>query len=136
MVEGKQDAVRLVLRDQEQAGIDIVSDGEQTRQHFVTTFIEHLEGVDFQRRETIRIRDRYDANVPIVAGQVSRPKPIYVDDARFQRLFRRSSQLGRKGPGTFCRGADLQNRGSYLLWLRHPGKYELEKDARFGMAAV
>ncbi len=83
--EGKRDAVRLVLRDQEQAGIDIVSDGEQTRQHFVTTFIEHLEGVDFQRRETIRIRDRYDASVPVVSRQVSRPHPVYVEDARFLR---------------------------------------------------
>ncbi len=62
LTEGQRDAVRLVLRDQEQAGIDILSDGEQTRQHFVTTFIEHLDGVDFQRREVIRIRDRYDAD--------------------------------------------------------------------------
>jgi 5-methyltetrahydropteroyltriglutamate--homocysteine methyltransferase len=83
--EGKRDAVRLVLRDQEQAGIDIVSDGEQTRQHFVTTFIEHLDGVDFQRRETIRIRDRYDADVPVVTGPVSRPKPVFAEDAHFLR---------------------------------------------------
>ena len=46
--EGKRDAVRLVLRDQERAGIDIMSDGEQTRRHFVTTFIEGLDGVDFE----------------------------------------------------------------------------------------
>ncbi|MGB2740572.1 MAG: methionine synthase, partial [Cognaticolwellia sp.] len=46
LIEGKQDALRLSLQDQQQAGIDIVSDGEQTRQHFVTTFIEHLNGVD------------------------------------------------------------------------------------------
>ncbi len=49
--EGIQDAVRLVLRDQEQAGIDIVTDGEQTRRHFVTTFIEGLDGVDFEHRK-------------------------------------------------------------------------------------
>lgn len=85
LIEGMRDAVRLVLRDQEQAGIDIVSDGEQTRQHFVTTFIEHLDGVDFQRRKTIRIRDRYDADVPVVAGPVSRPNQVYVEDARFLR---------------------------------------------------
>ena len=85
LIEGKQDAVRLALRDQEMAGIDIVSDGEQTRQHFVTTFIEHLEGVDFQRRETVWIRNRYDAQVPVVAGAVGRPQPVYVADARFLR---------------------------------------------------
>ncbi len=85
LVEAKRDAVRLALRDQEQAGIDIVSDGEQTRQHFVTTFIEGLEGVDFQRRETMRIRDRYDASVPVVAGPVRRLRPVFVEDARFLR---------------------------------------------------
>lgn len=85
LIEGKRDAVRLALRDQENAGIDIVGDGEQTRQHFVTTFIEHLDGVDFSRRETMRIRDRYDASVPVVAGPVTRKRPVYVDDARFLR---------------------------------------------------
>ena len=46
LIEGKKDALRISLAEQQQAGIDIVSDGEQTRQHFVTTFIEHLIGVD------------------------------------------------------------------------------------------
>jgi 5-methyltetrahydropteroyltriglutamate--homocysteine methyltransferase len=85
LVEGKQDALRLSLEDQRQTGIDIVSDGEQTRQHFVTTFIEHLNGVDFEKRETVRIRNRYDASVPTVVGAVSRPKPVFVDDAKFLR---------------------------------------------------
>ncbi|KQT51849.1 5-methyltetrahydropteroyltriglutamate--homocysteine methyltransferase [Devosia sp. Leaf420] len=85
LVEGKQDALRLSLADQQQAGIDIVSDGEQTRQHFVTTFIEHLDGVDFEKRETVRIRDRYDASVPTVVGAVSRQKPVFVEDAKFLR---------------------------------------------------
>ncbi len=83
--EGKRDAVRLALRDQETAGIDIVSDGEQTRRHFVTTFIEHLEGVDLRQRKTMRIRDRYDAEVPVVTGPVLRKNPVYVNDARFLR---------------------------------------------------
>ena len=85
LAEGKQDALRLALDDQAQAGIDIVSDGEQTRQHFVTTFVEHLSGVDFEKRETVRIRDRYDASVPTVVGAVSRPKSVFVDDAKFLR---------------------------------------------------
>jgi 5-methyltetrahydropteroyltriglutamate--homocysteine methyltransferase len=83
--EGKRDAVRLVLRDQERAGIDIVSDGEQTRRHFVTTFIEGLDGVDFEHKKTVRIRNRYDADVPVVVGPVARRRPIYVDDAAFLR---------------------------------------------------
>lgn len=85
LTDGKQDALRLCLNDQLQAGIDIVSDGEQTRQHFVTTFIEHLTGVDFEKREIVKIRNRYDASVPTVVGPVSRQKPVFVDDARFLR---------------------------------------------------
>jgi 5-methyltetrahydropteroyltriglutamate--homocysteine methyltransferase len=85
LVAGKQDALRASLAEQQQAGIDIVSDGEQTRQHFVTTFIEHLGGVDFDKRETVRIRNRYDASVPTVVGAVSREKPVFVEDARFLR---------------------------------------------------
>jgi len=81
----KRDAVRLVLFDQEHAGIDIVTDGEQTRRHFVTTFLEGLEGVDFANKKTVRIRNRYDADVPMVVGPVARRHPIYVDDARFLR---------------------------------------------------
>lgn len=85
LLEGKQDALCLALHEQSSAGIDIVSDGEQTRQHFVTTFIEHLSGVDFENRQTVRIRDRYDASVPTVVGTVARRKPVFVDDARFLR---------------------------------------------------
>lgn len=85
LADGKRDALVLALADQEHAGIDIVSDGEQTRQHFVTTFIEHLDGVDFEQRETVKIRDRYDASVPTVVGAVSRSKPVFVEDAAFLR---------------------------------------------------
>ncbi|HKP07387.1 MAG TPA: methionine synthase [Microbacterium sp.] len=85
LIEGKQDALRVAVQEQTRRGIDILSDGEQTRQHFVTTFIEHLSGVDFEQRETVRIRDRYDASVPTVVGSVSRERPVFVDDAKFLR---------------------------------------------------
>ena len=85
LLEGKHDAVRLALAEQRRAGIDIVTDGEQTRRHFVTTFIEGLEGVDFVHRKTVRIRRRYDADVPVVVGPVARTRPIFVEDARFLR---------------------------------------------------
>src|SRR5712675_362756 len=91
LLQGKRDAVRLALFDQEHAGIDIVSDGEQTRRHFVTTFIEGLDGVDFEHKKTVRIRNRYDADVPMVVGPVARTHPIYVDDAKFLR-----GQTGRR----------------------------------------
>ena len=85
LADGKRDAVRLALAEQNGAGIDIVTDGEQTRRHFVTTFIEALEGVDFEHKKTVRIRNRYDADVPMVVGPVARTRPIFVDDARFLR---------------------------------------------------
>lgn len=87
LLQAKQDALLVSLAEQTHAGIDIVSDGEQTRQHFVTTFIEHLDGVDFNQRETVRIRNRYDASVPTVVGAVSRPKAVFVDDAKFLRQY-------------------------------------------------
>ena len=83
--EGQQDAMRAAVLEQAQRGIDIISDGEQSRQHFVTTFIEHLSGVDFEKRETVRIRNRYDASVPTVVGAVEREKPVFVQDAKFLR---------------------------------------------------
>ena len=85
LLDGKQDALRVSLQEQLAAGIDIVSDGEQTRQHFVTTFIENLSGVDFENKKTVRIRDRYDASVPGVIGPVSRQKSVFVEDAKFLR---------------------------------------------------
>src|SRR6202171_597294 len=91
LAEGKRDAVRLALFDQEHAGIDIVTDGEQTRRHFVTPLIENLEGVDVEHKNPVRIRNRYDADVPVVVGPVARTHPIYVEDAHFLR-----GQTGRR----------------------------------------
>lgn len=82
LAEGRSDALALAADAQRQAGLDIISDGEQTRQHFVTTFIENLAGVDFERRETVRIRDRYDASVPTIVGPVSRERSVFAEDAK------------------------------------------------------
>ncbi|MDO5622882.1 MAG: methionine synthase [Paracoccus sp. (in: a-proteobacteria)] len=90
LAEAKQDALRITLAEQQLAGIDIVSDGEQTRQHFVTTFIESLAGVDFTKRETVTIRKRYEASVPTVVGAVARTRPVFVEDAKFLRAQTRS----------------------------------------------
>jgi len=101
LAQGKRDAVRLALFDQEHAGIDIVTDGEQTRRHFVTTFIEGLDGVDWEHKKTVRIRNRYDAAVPVVVGPVARRHPIYVDDAAFvRRETRRRVKYTLPGPMT------------------------------------
>ena len=66
--EAKRDATRLAIRDQELAGIDIVTDGEQSRRHFVTGYLEHLKGIDFEHLVKMQIRRRYEAAVPQIVG--------------------------------------------------------------------
>ncbi len=86
LAEAKRDAVVLALREQEDAGIDIVTDGEQSRQHFVHGFVEGIAGVDFGRRVTIGIRaDRYKAEVPTVTGPLARKRPIHAGEVAFAR---------------------------------------------------
>lgn len=83
--EGKRDAVRLAVHDQEHAGLDIICDGEQSRRHFVTGYLEHVGGIDFEHLVTMHIRRRYDAKVPQVVDKISRPKPVHSDDVRLLR---------------------------------------------------
>jgi len=86
LAEGKRDAVRAALKMQEAAGIDIVSDGEQSRMHFVHGFLQSIEGVDFARMKRIGIRaDRYEADCPTVTGPVRRPRPVHAGEVRFAR---------------------------------------------------
>ena len=90
LAEGKRDAVRLAIMDQEEAGIDIVTDGEQTRRHFVHGFAEGLAGLDPTRRVTTGIRaDRYTAEVPTVVGPVRREGSIHGDEVRWARAHTR-----------------------------------------------
>ncbi|MBM3569541.1 MAG: methionine synthase [Alphaproteobacteria bacterium] len=84
--ESKRDAVRLALQVQERADIDIVSDGEQTRQHFVHGFLERLTGIDFAKKRRIGIRaDRYEADCPTVVGPIARTAGVHGEEARFLR---------------------------------------------------
>jgi 5-methyltetrahydropteroyltriglutamate--homocysteine methyltransferase len=86
LTEAKRDAVLIALREQEEAGIDIVTDGEQSRQHFVHGFLEAIEGVDFAKRVTIGIRaDRYKAEVPTVTGAIARRRSVHGEEVRFAR---------------------------------------------------
>ena len=83
--EGKRKAIKIAVDNQINSGLSIIGDGEQTRQHFVTTFIEHLSGVDFKNKKIVRIRNRYDASVPVVFGNIKRQKSVYVEDAKYLR---------------------------------------------------
>ncbi len=92
LTEGKRDAVLVALKEQEAAGIDVVTDGEQSRQHFVHGFLEHVGGIDFSRRVTIGIRaNRYTAEVPRVVGPIRRVRPIHSEEVRFARAHTQKS---------------------------------------------
>ena len=102
LAEGKRDATLLALKLQEDAGIDIVSDGEQSRQHFVHGFLEAIEGIDFTRRVTIGIRNnRYDAEVPTVTGRLRRRGSVHGVEAALARAHtKRRFKFTLPGPMT------------------------------------
>src|SRR5262245_24199786 len=99
LAEGKRDATLLWLKEQEDAGIDIVSDGEQSRQHFVHGFLEQVEGIDFEHKVKMGIRDnRYDAMVPQVVGPLRLKGRVHQVEAVFSRKHT-SRQLKITMPG-------------------------------------
>jgi 5-methyltetrahydropteroyltriglutamate--homocysteine methyltransferase len=102
LAEGKRDATILAVKLQEDAGIDIVSDGEQARQHFVHGFLEAIDGVDFTRRTVIGIRDnRYQAEVPTVTGPIRRRRGVHgVEAATARGHTRRRLKFTLPGPMT------------------------------------
>jgi 5-methyltetrahydropteroyltriglutamate--homocysteine methyltransferase len=84
--EGKRDATILAIKLQEDAGLDIVGDGEQARQHFVHGFLANLDGIDFARKTLMGIRNnRYKAEVPTVTGAIRRKGPVHSMEAAAAR---------------------------------------------------
>ena len=100
----KRDAALVWLKEQEAAGIDIVSDGEQFRLHFVHGFLERIEGIDWAKKTRMGIRDnRYVVEVPTVTGPVRRPGPVHGDEVRFVRAHTdRKLKVTLPGPMTIC----------------------------------
>jgi 5-methyltetrahydropteroyltriglutamate--homocysteine methyltransferase len=102
LAEAKRDATILAIKEQEDCGIDIVSDGEQSRQHFVHGFLENVAGIDFAKRVKMGIRDnRYVADCPTVTGPLSRKGPVHATEARIAREHtRRKLKFTLPGPMT------------------------------------
>ena len=92
LAAAKLDATLLALRWQEDAGIDIVCDGEMSRQHFVHGFLEFVDGIDFSHKIEMGIRaDRYKAMVPVVRGELKLKGRVHQAEARYAR-----THTGRK----------------------------------------
>src|SRR5258707_4871521 len=100
--EAKRDATVLALKLQEDCGIDIVTDGEQSRQHFVHGFLEFVEGIDFTRKVEIGIRaDRYKAMVPTVTAALRLKSRVHGSEAQLARAHNnRKLKFALPGPMT------------------------------------
>ena len=86
LVRAKRDATMLAVKVQEDAGIDILTEGEQARQHFVHGFLEKVDGIDFAHKVEMGIRkDRYKAMVPQVVAPLTLKGRVHADEARVAR---------------------------------------------------
>ena len=86
LTQAKKDATLLWIKEQEDAGLDIIGDGEQSRQHFVHGFLEQVEGIDFEHKVKMGIRDnRYDAMVPQVVAPLRLKGRVHDLEAQFLR---------------------------------------------------
>src|SRR6201981_3909847 len=86
LARAKRDATMLAVKLQEDAGVDIVTEGEMARQHFVHGFLEKIEGIDFAHKVEMGIRkDRYKAMVPQVVAPLQLKGRVHADEARVAR---------------------------------------------------
>jgi 5-methyltetrahydropteroyltriglutamate--homocysteine methyltransferase len=84
--QAKLDATLLWIKTQEDAGVDVIGDGEMSRQHFVHGFVEQVAGIDFEHKVEMGIRaDRYKAMVPQVVAAISLKRRVHETEARFLR---------------------------------------------------
>ena len=104
LARAKERAAAEWIAHQEAAGLDIVTDGEMFRIHFVHGFLERIQGIDWEKKTPMGIRDnRYTVDVPTVTGPLSRPHPVHLEDARYVRgKTRRKLKFTLPGPMTIC----------------------------------
>ena len=104
LVAAQQDAALLWLKLQEDAGLDIVTEGEQFRIHFVHGFLQHIEGIDWSLKTPMGIRNnRYVVDVPTVTASLARTRSVHADDVRFTRAHTgRALKFTLPGPMTIC----------------------------------
>jgi 5-methyltetrahydropteroyltriglutamate--homocysteine methyltransferase len=102
LLQAKADATLLWIKAQEDAGLDIIGDGEQSRQHFVHGFLEQIDGIDFEHKVKMGIRDnRYDAMVPQVVAPLKLKGRAHAFEARLARAHtKRKLKFTLPGPMT------------------------------------
>ena len=102
LLDAKRDATLLWIKTQEDAGVDVLTDGEQSRQHFVHGFLEHIEGIDFDHKIKMGIRNnRYDAMVPVVTGPLKLKGRVHQREAQIMRAHTtRKIKITMPGPMT------------------------------------
>lgn len=102
LAQAKADATLLWIKAQEDAGLDVIGDGEQSRQHFVHGFLERVEGIDFEHKVKMGIRDnRYDAMVPQVVGPLRLAGRVHAAEAQLLRAHtQRRTKFTLPGPMT------------------------------------
>ena len=102
LAQAKADATLLWIKAQEDAGLDVIGDGEQSRQHFVHGFLEQVEGIDFEHKVLMGIRDnRYEAMVPQVVAPLRLKGRVHATEARLLRAHTdRRTKFTLPGPMT------------------------------------
>ena len=112
LAEAQNDATRLAIRDMEQAGIDIITDGEMRRESYSNRFATALDGVDIDTPGTIVNRVGKRSVVPRIVGPIRRREPIEVGDVEFlRRNTNRSIKITLPGPFTMAQQAEDQHYG-------------------------
>jgi 5-methyltetrahydropteroyltriglutamate--homocysteine methyltransferase len=106
--EAQDDATRLAIRDQERAGLDIITDGEQRRESYSNRFATALEGVDIDNPGTALDRSGHPNPVPRIVGKIRRKQPVEVRDVEFLRT-NTDRPIKITVPGPFTMSQQAQN---------------------------
>ena len=108
LAQAQDDATRLAIRAQEDAGLDVVTDGEIRRESYSNHFATALDGVDVDNPGTALDRSGHPNPVPRITGPIRRPHPVQVDDLRFLRAHT-DRTIKMTVPGPFTMSQQAQN---------------------------